>query len=101
MVLAMSEQQRQLEQRARQLSKEMGYVSEMGRLCSALVYATGQLLKLMDENKQRDERFGQQIAEVNGAAHAKVQLADKWIIENTAKLDRMSNELANWGESHD
>lgn len=84
----------QLEKRAKQLSTEMAYVSEMGRECSRLVHITSNLLKLMDENKTKDNTFGELVAQVNGAAHAKVQLADAWIAENRAKLDRMTSRLA-------
>lgn len=84
-----------LEERARQLTREVGYVAEMNRLCSTLVNVSQAILKMMDENKQQDTTFGELVARVNGAAHAKVQLADKWLIDARPKLDRMTDKLAN------
>lgn len=84
-----------LEAQAKRLSKELGYVSEMARLSSQLVHATNKLLELMDENSQKDASYGELVARVNGAATAKVQLADKWIIENRSRLDRWIETLSN------
>jgi uncharacterized iron-regulated protein len=84
----------ELEKRARKLSKEMAYVSEMNRLCSSLVHSTSALLKLMDENTTKDNTFGELVAQTNGAAHAKVQTADTWLIEARTRLDRFTSRLA-------
>jgi len=84
----------ELEKRTKKLTAEYAYVSEMSRLCSSLVHTTTKLLALMDENTTKDSTFGELVAQVNGAAHAKVQLSDPWLIEARAKLDRYTNRLA-------
>lgn len=84
-----------LEVQAKRLSKELGYVAEMARLSSQLVHTTEKLLSLMEENSQKDGTYGALVAQVNGAAVSKVQLADKWLIENRSKLDRWVERLSN------
>lgn len=84
----------ELEKRAKKLSKEIAYVSEMNRFCSSLVHTTTKILALMDENTTKDNTFGELVAQVNGAATAKVQTADVWLIEARAKIDRYTARLA-------
>lgn len=83
-----------LEDRAKRLSKEIGYVSEMNRLCSQMVHCTEDMLKMMDENTSSDRKFGENIAQMDGALHAKIQQCDAWLLENVPKLKNMTDKLA-------
>lgn len=82
------------EDRAKRLSQQVAYVSEMNRLCSQLVHTTGKMIALMDENPTGDTPFSDRIAEMNGSARAKVQQCDAWLLENVPKLKKLTDELA-------
>lgn len=83
-----------LETRAKELSSQVAYISEMNRLCAQIVHNTSAMLKLLDENTTNDGHFGNLIAEMNGSAIAKVQQCDKWLNANVPKLKKLTDELA-------
>lgn len=89
-----SKRLQELDGRAKRLSKEVGYVAEMNRLCSQMVHCTENMLKMMDQNTSSDRTFGENIAQMDGALHAKIQQCDAWLIENTPKLKKMTDQLA-------
>jgi len=89
-----SKRLQEMEDRAKRLTAEIAYVSEMNRLASQMVHATGKMLSLMDENHTSDRKFGETIAQVDGALHAKIQQCDAWLLENAPKLKKLTDQLS-------
>lgn len=82
-----------LEAKAKELSRMVAHVSEMNRLCAQMVHTTSKIMALMDENTTRDAGFSDRIAEMNGAAYAKVQQCDAWLNREVPRLKKMTDEL--------